>query len=376
MLAKELHDFLHIYRKDTAQIRIDMAAQLESERRSKKNRNKLIDEKAFQALLYSCCEAELEEIMSVYMRNSHDSSVFLGVSKNASAKTESVVDTDCFNLTHCQSSVDAINVNTAATNNNQKDQALISPVYKPHTTKSAFSASQDRLKSGKRIQISPSKSQTDNSITTETVDAKPKLAVKKKSIKAIVDISNTNNNKNKKKDDELSGGDELSCDSFISNSSEGEHRASSSVFNSRNSSVFSASNPQRQKRLPKRKEKLSERTQKIQGGLSIHREYSAYHNQNGIVDFNTDREVAGKKRRSPVKSAANKLSDQEVVMTQIYSNINGLADNNNNKKTTIALQKPNQKASNLSLQSKKTTNPISSFGSTGKFENFFFLYFT
>lgn len=57
MLAKQLHDFLHIYRKDTGQIRIDMSSQLDQER--KKFRNKLIDEKAFQSLLYKCCEAEL-----------------------------------------------------------------------------------------------------------------------------------------------------------------------------------------------------------------------------------------------------------------------------------------------------------------------------
>jgi len=80
MLAKQLHDFLHIYRKDTGQIRIDMTGQLEQER--KRYRNKRIDEKAFQSLLYKCTEAELEEIMSVYMKNSQDSTVFLGTSKN------------------------------------------------------------------------------------------------------------------------------------------------------------------------------------------------------------------------------------------------------------------------------------------------------
>ena len=95
MLAKELYDFLHIYRKDTGQIRVDLSSQLEMER--KKNRGKLIDEKAFQTLLYKCCEAELEEIMSVYMKNNHDSSVFLGASKSA-AQLEPQ-DPVCFNLT-------------------------------------------------------------------------------------------------------------------------------------------------------------------------------------------------------------------------------------------------------------------------------------
>ncbi len=342
MLAKELHDFLHIYRKDTAQIRIDMASQLEAERRNKKNRNKLIDEKAFQALLYRCCEAELEEIMSIYMKNSHDSTVFLGVSKTYSAKPESI-DTNCFNLTQCQPIGDTINVNT--TNTTNKDPvSLISPVFKPDTNKGAYLATQDRLKSAKRAPISPSKSQIDNSINTE-----PKMVTKKKPV-------------SKKRDDELSGADELSCDSFISNSSEGEQRASSSVLNSRNSSVTATNH----KRLFKRKEKAH----KIQGGLSIHREYSAYHNQNGIVDFNTDRDLAvGKKRKSIVKSASNKLSEHEAVMTQIYSNSNTLPDSNNNinnmnKKSSS--QKNIQKVSSLSLQSKKIINPISTFGSTGK----------
>lgn len=33
MLAKQLHDFLHIYRKDTEQIRIEISSQLEIERK-------------------------------------------------------------------------------------------------------------------------------------------------------------------------------------------------------------------------------------------------------------------------------------------------------------------------------------------------------
>ena len=79
MLAKQLHDFLHVYRKDTEQLRVETNAQLDAER--KNSLNKLIDEKAFQTLLYKCNEAELEEIMSIYMKNSQDSSVFLGAAK-------------------------------------------------------------------------------------------------------------------------------------------------------------------------------------------------------------------------------------------------------------------------------------------------------
>ncbi|CAF0757749.1 unnamed protein product [Brachionus calyciflorus] len=80
MLSKQLHDFLHVYKKDTEQIRIETGLQMENER--KKNKNKLIDDKCFQSLLYKCSEADLEEIMSSYMKNSHDSSVFLGSKNN------------------------------------------------------------------------------------------------------------------------------------------------------------------------------------------------------------------------------------------------------------------------------------------------------
>ncbi len=76
MLAKQLHDFLHIYRKDTEQIRSEMSSQLEDER--KKNTNMIIDELGFKNLLHKCNEIQLEEIMSVYMKNTQDSSVFLG----------------------------------------------------------------------------------------------------------------------------------------------------------------------------------------------------------------------------------------------------------------------------------------------------------
>lgn len=80
MLAKQLHDFLHIYRKDTEQLRVELNFQLENER--KKHRSHLINEKEFQNLLYKLNESQLEELMSTYMKNSHDSSVFLGINKS------------------------------------------------------------------------------------------------------------------------------------------------------------------------------------------------------------------------------------------------------------------------------------------------------
>ena len=82
MLAKQLHDFLHVYRKDTEQIKCQMRELLERERRHMP-RHKLVNEADFQALLYKCNEYDLEEIMSVYMKYSRDSSIFLG---NVNAK--------------------------------------------------------------------------------------------------------------------------------------------------------------------------------------------------------------------------------------------------------------------------------------------------
>ena len=92
MLAKQLHDFLHIYRKDTEQIRWEISVQLDNERR--KHAERLVDEKAFQNLLHKCNEIQLEEIMSVYMKKSQDSSVFLGGPANKSAKND--IESDLF----------------------------------------------------------------------------------------------------------------------------------------------------------------------------------------------------------------------------------------------------------------------------------------
>lgn len=83
MLGKQLGDFLHIYRKDTEQMRIALSAQLDLEK--KRHRSRIIDETQFQTLVYKCGESELEQIMSAYMRTAGpDSSIFLGVSSNKS----------------------------------------------------------------------------------------------------------------------------------------------------------------------------------------------------------------------------------------------------------------------------------------------------
>lgn len=91
VLAKHLHDFLYIYRKDTDQIKSEMSKVLESERAN--NSERLIGEDLFQNVLHRCSELQLEEIMSVYMKKSQDSSVFLGgpakkVRKNSETKED------------------------------------------------------------------------------------------------------------------------------------------------------------------------------------------------------------------------------------------------------------------------------------------------
>jgi hypothetical protein len=76
MLSKQLKDFLQIYQKDTEQIKIKQSSELEIEK--VKNYKKLFNETALISLLNKSTEIQLEEIMSLYMKNSKDSSAFLG----------------------------------------------------------------------------------------------------------------------------------------------------------------------------------------------------------------------------------------------------------------------------------------------------------
>jgi hypothetical protein len=77
MLSKQLKDFLQIYQKDTEQIKTRLSVELEIEK--VKNYKKSFNENSLIALLNRSTEMQLEEIMSVYMRNSKDSSAFLGI---------------------------------------------------------------------------------------------------------------------------------------------------------------------------------------------------------------------------------------------------------------------------------------------------------
>lgn len=81
MLSKQLQDFLHIYRKDTDHLRLDSSTDAEIQKY--KLKNKLFHDTALTNFLNKCTEAQLEEVMSSYMRNSKDSATFLGISKNS-----------------------------------------------------------------------------------------------------------------------------------------------------------------------------------------------------------------------------------------------------------------------------------------------------
>ena len=84
MLGKQLADFLHIYRKDTEQMRISQSGQLEAEK--KRNRNRQIDEAKFQSLVYNLSESQLEHLMSAYMKSvGSEASIFLGVASSSSS---------------------------------------------------------------------------------------------------------------------------------------------------------------------------------------------------------------------------------------------------------------------------------------------------
>jgi hypothetical protein len=288
MLAKQLHDFLHIYRKDTGQIRIDMNTQLEEER--KKYRRKLIDEKAFQTLLYKCCEAELEEIMSVYMKNSQDSSVFLGSCKNLFSNENNTNTTNNnnnnneiidFNLTNNNNNQDnkpkpslvTLNNNTSITlksalvNKNKYtppvgyNQQTMNVVRRPETSKEYNPIKQQQPSTIKTEVQSSSK--TNNKIPTLTNTSNKKLTLPATAVGAV----GTNKKTNTSGEEELSG---LSCDSnsgFSNSSSESVKHAAdrsrsasrslsrSTSISSRTAATTKSTTNNKQQQQQKQKEK-------------------------------------------------------------------------------------------------------------------------
>jgi tubulin polyglutamylase TTLL5 len=68
ILAKELCDFLHLYNKETvSQYQNQIYSPVE------------IDNRLFENFLRSACEADLEQMMTAYMKNNKNSSIHLGV---------------------------------------------------------------------------------------------------------------------------------------------------------------------------------------------------------------------------------------------------------------------------------------------------------
>ena len=385
MLAKELYDFLHIYRKDTGQIRVDLSSQLEMER--KKNRGKLIDEKAFQTLLYKCCEAELEEIMSVYMKNNQDSSVFLGASKSA-AQLEPT-DPVRFNLT--LSSLENITQSIAPASAAlkpplDKEPIVMSPAQTTAKLKHPKSAIPSissmsnepgsnlatRLKSSNialKKKGQPSLNDAANDIDSNT---KPKKVLgendNKKNLNATQDAT-----KNKLKSlfakensvdsyftrkeilptqvkpkktadksrqlpgdgDELSG---LSCDSFISNSSESSEKANNFI-NSRSLSRNSSLNlPASHKKLKKRNPcKDKTRTK----NLKMHQLYSTYNSNQAvnIVDSTIDKTEATSSKLAVDKKPLNKaisLKSNNKTITHINYTISKADTSSLSLNTSVA----------------------------------------
>lgn len=82
MLAKELQDFLHIYKRDTEQLKLDYNYDIEAQKQ--KDKKGSFNEILLINFLNKCTETQLEEIMSSYMKNSKDSSAFLGNKKSVS----------------------------------------------------------------------------------------------------------------------------------------------------------------------------------------------------------------------------------------------------------------------------------------------------
>jgi tubulin polyglutamylase TTLL5 len=68
ILAKELCDFLHLYNKETV-------SQYQNEIFSSNE----IDNRLFENFLRSACEADLEQMMTAYMKNNKNSAIHLGV---------------------------------------------------------------------------------------------------------------------------------------------------------------------------------------------------------------------------------------------------------------------------------------------------------
>jgi hypothetical protein len=318
MLAKQLHDFLHVYRKDTEQIRIELNSQLEVER--KKYSNKLIDEKAFQTLLYKCSESELEEIMSIYMKNSQDSSVFLGSSR-AIAQTTS-------NHIHINSNSRSSSAVASSSSLNKlevKDESKNKHIQKSNSSSGIISKHTSSLEN----EVLQMRDLKKNKIKS------PSPQPNKETLKKIESVSE--NLIREKNPDEFSN---VSCDShsrsIFSNSSGDDSDGFSKSSHSRsrsNSSTSSRKNKRKARPLSKRHEKLNpyllslpnRRHNKVRTPLVNHRNVSEIIKRgHSASSRKIQREISNLKDKNTNSHTivVGKNDDYDKIMTEMYTKKN------------------------------------------------------
>ena len=371
MLAKQLHDFLHVYRKDTEQIRIEMNSQLEAER--KKYSNKIIDEKAFQTLLYKCSESELEEIMSIYMKNSQDSSVFLGSSRTIASTTNNVHINSNSRSSSAVASSSSINKfengNDSKNKQFQKSNSSSGIISKQNSNldnDSFLTAQIKDIKKNKKNSSSPQPSQLNKEISKK--------------------IENESENVTKEKHaDEFSN---VSCDShsrsIFSNSSGDDSDGFSKSSHSRsrsNSSTSSTKNKRNARPLSKRHEKLNPYLLSLPGRRQNKIRTPLVNHKNAAEIIRRGYSNSSKKNRSEINhlkdknttsytSINGKNEEYEKVMTEIYSKRNN-ANNSNNETSNGAKEiknKVNKSNSNARPSTSLSTVTLTrSNSSTGKF---------
>jgi hypothetical protein len=369
MLAKQLHDFLHVYRKDTEQIRIETNSQLEAER--KKYANKLIDEKAFQTLLYKCTESELEEIMSIYMKNSQDSSVFLGSTRTFQTTTTNA------HITSNSRSPSAVASSSSLNKFENKDDSKIKQVHKSNSSSGIVTKPTFNFENETTSQVKDVKKSKRNSSSPTPPSQSNREAVKK--------IENESENVAKERNaDEFSN---VSCDShsrsIFSNSSGNDSDGFSKSSRSRsrsNSSTSSTKNKRKTRPLSKRHEKLNPYLISLPGRRQnkVKTPVVNYRNVSAIIKRGSNRknrnETNGLKDKNATSSYASisgRNEEYEKIMSEIHSKRNSNYNGNNDANAEVKELKNKQLNKSNSINRPSTSLSVvtltRSNSSTGKF---------
>ena len=340
MLAKQLHDFLHVYRKDTEQIRIESTAQLEAER--KKHLNKLIDEKAFQTLLYKCSESELEEIMSIYMKHSQDSSVFLGAIRHAQPASSH---------THVHLGASRSSSAVASTSSMSKfetnDEAKVKQIpksssvnLKPKPPPPPPSEIQDN-----QPRSQPKEGRRQKKISSSPTHSPTRVTADKESLK-------------KKNADEYSN---VSCDShsrsIFSNSSDEESDAFTKSSHSRSRSNSSTSSTHKRKKdqtssTSKRYERINPYLISLPGRRQNRATYSTGTNQKSVASLiKKGRQLSSAKK---IRSEINSLREKSA---NGYSSANGKKDDGGDGEKIVKDVHSKKSNADVNSQVKELRNP-------------------